>query len=123
MNAIDIFKQVGVLIAPISLEKEIPADSLFEPIIQVLSTQDLQSADLSRLKPIEINALSMFVYHGGCGRGSAMAVQNTLWNLVGGRSLEHLVNAINKCGWDEKKVLWDLYPLGYKRNRSQTCLS
>lgn len=123
MNAIDIFKQVGVLIAPISLEKEIPDHSPFDPNIQVLTTQDLQSADLSRLKPIEINALSMFIYHGGCGRGSAMAVQNALWDLVGGRSLEYLVTAINKCGWDEKKVLWDLYPLGYKRPRSNPCLS
>lgn len=114
MNAIDIFKQVGVLIAPISLEKEPEVIHDYRHIKLQLTVTDMANANLSGLDPLEINVLGMFIHHGGLGRESAMKMQKELWGILGGRSIHVLVSAIKKCGWDEKQVLWDMYPLGYK---------
>lgn len=130
MNAIDITKQIGVLVAPISLEKEkkeSPQQDLshvFNVPKLTLKAEHLTSDLLKVLTPNELDVITIFIHQGGCGSGSAMKMQSLLWGSFKGRSIEILRSAILKGGWKLEEVLWDMYPIGFSiRKRNHSCLS
>lgn len=130
MNAIDITKQIGVLVAPISLEKEkkeSPRQDLshvFNVPKLTLNTEHLTGDFLKQLTPDELDVITIFIYHGGCGSESAMKMQSALWASFRGRSIDILRSAILKGGWKLEEVLWDMYPIGFSiRKRNHSCLS
>lgn len=125
MNAIEITKQVGVLLEPISLKK----DEQVRPFINKVKTLTLNAEHLTRkytelLTERELTAITCFIHRGGLGQESAIKMQNDLWGNFKGSSISSLISAIRKGGWKESEVLWDMYPFGYNPNRNQTsCLS
>ncbi|QBZ70648.1 hypothetical protein pETSU_067 [Edwardsiella phage pEt-SU] len=125
MNAIDITKQIGVLIPPIKLEKEstLVDNYLHYPPKKTLWLNDITQDHKDLLTPDELSVILLFIHLGGCGGDAALKVQNKMWDRYRGKSISMLKTAIKKCGWKPEEVLWDMYPIGYKPNGGSSCLS
>lgn len=127
MNAIDYAKIIGSRVAPISLKKE-PSQKDLSHVFNIptltLYAEHLTSDFLKKLTQDELDVITMFIFHGGCGSASAMKMQDVMWGSFKGRSIDILRSAILKGGWKPEEVLWDMSPINLNvHRRNHSCLS